>query len=262
MIALGLLACVVLACVIGPWLSPYAYDEQDLALGAVAPNAEHWFGTDVLGRDLLTRTLQGGRISLMVGLIATAVSLGVGVLYGTISGYVGGWADRLMMRLVDILYALPFVIFVILLMVLFGRSMFLLFAAIGLVEWLNMARIVRGQVQVLRKQSFVDAARSLGQRTSAIMRLHLLPNMLGVIIVYATLTVPNVMLLEAFISFLGLGVQAPDTSWGDLIKEGASVMETHPWQLIFPASVFALTLLSLNFLGDGLRDAFDPRAEK
>ncbi len=257
--ALFVLLTLILACVIGPFFSPYTHDEQNLNLGAVAPNAQHWFGTDVLGRDLLTRTLHGGRISFLVGIIATFVSLTVGVIYGTISGYLGGRVDSAMMRLVDTIYALPFVIFVILLMTLFGRNILLLFAAIGMVEWLSMARIVRGQVLTLKQQTFVQAARCMGQSTTSIMSRHLLPNMLGIIVIYATLTVPNVMLLEAFISFLGLGIQAPNTSWGDLIQSGATTLETHPWQLFFPAMMFSLTLFALNFLGDGLRDAFDPR---
>lgn len=262
LLGLGVFITLFACCLFGPLLTPYDYNTQNLDMGAVAPNAQHWFGTDILGRDLLTRTLHGGRVSFLVGIIATAVSLGIGVVYGTLSGYVGGRLDRLMMRIVDIIYALPFVIFVILLMTLFGRSMGLLFAAIGLVEWLTMARIVRGQVLSLRQQTFVQAATCMGQSHANIMRQHLLPNLIGVIIVYTTLTIPNVMLLEAFISFLGLGVQAPDTSWGDLIQAGTATLESHPWQLFFPALFFALTLLSLNFLGDGLRDAFDPKTSE
>lgn len=240
----------------------FSHQAQNLAIGATPPSAKHWLGTDPLGRDVLGRVLFGGRISLEVGLVATLTSLIIGVLYGAISGFFGGKLDSVMMRLVDILYALPFTIFVILLMVVFGRNLLLIFIAIGAVEWLTMARIVRGQVMALRRQEFVDAAIALGVPKRRIILRHIIPNILGPVIVYATLTVPAVMLLEAFISFLGLGVQAPDTSWGVLIKEGADAMEEYPWLLIFPASALALTLFSLNFLGDGLRDALDVRATK
>ncbi len=246
----------------GPFLSPYTYEEQNLLYGAQRPNLNHWMGTDVLGRDVLTRLLHGGRVSLMVGFMATGVSLLIGVSYGAIAGYVGGKTDATMMRLVDILYALPFTVFVILLMVIFGRSIVLLFIAIGAVEWLTMARIVRGQVQSLKKLEFVQAAISIGSTHRRIIAHHLIPNTLGPIIVYATLTVPAVMLLEAILSFLGLGVQPPKSSWGLLIKEGAEKMEVYPWLLFFPALFFSLTLFSLNFLGDGLRDALDPKSSR
>lgn len=242
-----------------PLPSPIA---QNLELGASAPSADHWMGTDPLGRDLLSRILYGGRISFLVGLIATAVALSIGVVYGCLSGYAGGRVDRLMMRCVEILYALPFTVFVLLLMVAFGRQLWLIFLAIGAVEWLPMARIVRGQVLGLKQLAFVEAARVLGEPLPGILRKHLLPNLWGTILVYATLTIPGVMLLEAFISFLGLGVQAPMTSWGDLIRSGAENMEESPWLLFFPSLFFAATLFSLNFLGDGLRDAFDPKSGK
>jgi oligopeptide transport system permease protein len=231
-------------------------------LGATPPSAEHWLGTDTLGRDLLVRILYGGQISISVGLCATAVALTIGVLYGTISGFLGGKVDAFMMRIVDIIFALPFTVFVILLMVFFGRKFVLLFAAIGAVQWLTMARIVRGQVQSLRHQEFIEAAEALGLSKLRIIFRHMIPNALGPIIVYATLTVPSVMLLEAFLSFLGLGVQPPMSSWGVLIKEGADSMEEFPWLLIYPGLFLAVTLFSLNFLGDGLRDALDPRAAK
>jgi oligopeptide transport system permease protein len=240
----------------------YTYEQQDLALGPAPPSHAHWLGTDQLGRDLLARLLYGGRISLMVGLCATLVSLTIGVIYGSISGFVGGNLDIVMMRIVDILYALPFAIFVVLLMVFFGRNLILLFVAIGAVEWLTMARIVRGQVMSLKNREFIEAAHALGLPRRRIIWRHIIPNMLGPIIVYATLTVPGVMLLEAFLSFLGLGVQPPQSSWGVLIKEGAEAMEEYPWLLIYPASLMALTLFSLNFLGDGLRDALDVRSAK
>ncbi|PLW82343.1 peptide ABC transporter permease [Kineobactrum sediminis] len=242
-----------------PWLAPYAYDAQNLDLGPTPPSAAHWFGTDIFGRDLLTQIMYGGRISLAVGFTATAVALLIGVTWGAIAGYVGGRVDAVMMRLVDILYALPFMIFIVLLMVVFGRNLLLLFLAIGAVEWLTMARIMRGQVQSLRQQEFVEAAISLGLSPTTIVRRHLVPNALGPIIVYTTLTIPSVMLLEAFLSFLGLGVQPPQTSWGLLISYGAETMEEFPWLLIFPGAALTLTLFALNFLGDGLRDALDVR---
>jgi oligopeptide transport system permease protein len=253
---------ISLASIFGPFLVKYSYQENNLDRVTEPPSSEHWLGTDKLGRDQFSRILYGGRISLMVGLCATAVSLTIGVLYGTIAGYVGGKLDAVMMRVVDILYALPFTIFVILLMVFFGRNIILLFLAIGAVEWLTMARIVRSQVQALRKQEFIEACVSLGLSRRRIILRHMIPNVLGPIVVYTTLTIPAVMLLEAFLSFLGLGVQPPMSSWGLLIKEGAEMMEEAPWLLIYPGLLFSLTLFSLNFLGDGLRDALDPKASK
>jgi oligopeptide transport system permease protein len=247
---------------LAPWISPQSYESQDLALGAVGPRPGHWLGTDALGRDQLARLLYGGRVSIAVGLCATGVSLTIGVLYGAIAGFIGGKLDALMMRIVDILYALPFTIFVILLMVFFGQNILLLFAAIGAVEWLTMARIVRGQVLSLKRQEFVEAAHALGLRRRRIILRHMLPNVIGPVVVYATLTVPAVMLLEAFLSFLGLGVQPPMSSWGSMIKDGAEKMEEFPWLLLAPGLTLSLTLFSLNFLGDGLRDALDVRASK
>ncbi len=259
---MGALAVVALLCLVGPWLLPYGYEEQKLDLGASPPGAAHWLGTDTLGRDLLVRTLAGGRISLGVGLAATFVALTIGVVYGAVAGFFGGKLDAFMMRKVDIMYSLPFPIFVILLMVFFGKNIILLFVAIGAVEWLTMARIVRSQVMAVKKMEFVEAARSLGFGRRRIIFRHILPNILGPIIVYTTLTIPAVMLLEAFLSFLGLGVQPPMSSWGVLIKDGAEKMEEFPWLLVFPAAFFSLTLFSLNFLGDGLRDALDVRSSK
>jgi len=250
-----------LMCVAGPWFSQ-SYEDQNLDLGAVPPSAQHWLGTDVLGRDLFARSLYGGRISMAVGLVATFVALTIGVTYGAIAGFFGGKVDAVMMRLVDILYALPFAIFVILLMVFFGRNIFLLFFAIGAVEWLTMARIVRGQILSLKRMEFIEAARALGLSQRRIIFRHMIPNVLGPVIVYTTLTIPAVMLLEAFLSFLGLGVQAPMSSWGVLIKDGAEKMEEFWWLLVFPGTLFSLTLFSLNFLGDGLRDALDVRSAK
>jgi oligopeptide transport system permease protein len=257
-----ILLLIILAAFLGPQLSGQSYETQDLRLGATPPSRDHWLGTDTLGRDLLVRILYGGQISISVGLCATAVALTIGVLYGTVSGFLGGKVDAFMMRIVDIIFALPFTVFVILLMVFFGRKFVLLFAAIGAVQWLTMARIVRGQVQSLRHQEFIEAAEALGLSKLRIIFRHMIPNALGPIIVYATLTVPSVMLLEAFLSFLGLGVQPPMSSWGVLIKEGADSMEEFPWLLIYPGLFLAVTLFSLNFLGDGLRDALDPRAAK
>ncbi len=256
-----LLAMVVIA-ILTPWLAPYSYEAQNLDLGASPPSAAHWLGTDVFGRDLLTQIMYGGRISLAVGFIATAVALVIGVTWGAVAGYVGGRVDSVMMRFVDILYALPFMIFIILLMVVFGRNILLLFLAIGAVEWLTMARIMRTQVQSLRQQEFVEAAVSLGLPPSAIIFKHIVPNAIGPIIVYTTLTIPSVMLLEAVLSFLGLGIQPPQTSWGLLISYGAETMEEYPWLLIFPGLALTITLFSLNFLGDGLRDALDVRGSK
>jgi oligopeptide transport system permease protein len=240
----------------------YTYNYTTLTNAFAAPGPAHLFGTDQLGRDLLVRVMVGARISLGVALCATSVALTIGVFYGAVAGYVGGKVDGFMMRMVDIIYALPFTIFVILLTVFFGRNIVLLFVAIGAVEWLTMARIVRGQVQSLRKMEFIEAARSLGLSNRRIILRHMLPNILGPIIVYTTLTIPAVMLLEAALSFLGLGVQIPMSSWGTLIKDGAEKMEEYWWLLVFPGSLFSLTLFSLNFLGDGLRDALDVRSSK
>jgi oligopeptide transport system permease protein len=261
-LGLTVLLLFIFIAAITPWIAPYDYAQQDLELGAAPPSAAHWLGTDIFGRDLLTQIMFGGRISLAVGFIATAVALLIGVTWGAIAGYMGGRVDAVMMRLVDIIYALPFMIFIVLLMVVFGRNMLLLFLAIGAVEWLTMARIMRSQVQSLRQQEFVEAAISLGLPTAAIIRRYLIPNALGPIIVYTTLTIPSVMLLEAFLSFLGLGVQPPETSWGLLISYGAESMEEYPWLLLFPGLALTMTLFSLNFLGDGLRDALDVRGAK
>jgi oligopeptide transport system permease protein len=278
-------AALTAASLMAPWIATESYETQNLALGATPPGTRHWLGTDPLGRDMFSRILYGGRVSIAAGLCATLVSLVIGVFYGTLSGYVGGRLDVVMMRAIDILYSLPFPIFVILLMVLtkdvgdavetFARTrlgwqmgvgaswnLILLFAAIGAVEWLTMARIVRGQVLSLKNQEFIEAARALGLRRRRILLRHMVPNVLGVVVVYTTLIVPSVMLLEAFLSFLGFGVQPPMSSWGTLINEGAKNMEEYPWLILFPGAVFAATLFSLNFIGDGLRDALDVRAAK
>ncbi|RYY75639.1 MAG: ABC transporter permease [Gammaproteobacteria bacterium] len=262
MAGLLLLVCLVLIAILTPWIAPYSYDGQDLSLGATSPSQQHWLGTDALGRDQLTRVMYGSRVSLTVGFIATAVALLIGVLWGATAGFLGGRTDAIMMRLVDVLYAVPFTIFIILLTVIFGSSILLLFLAIGAVEWLTMARLVRGQVLTIKRQEFVEAAVSMGLSPWQIISRHLIPNVLGPIIVYTTLTIPSVILLESFLSFLGLGIQPPQSSWGSLISSGVETMEEYPWLLVFPALTLSLTLFSLNFLGDGLRDALDPRAAK
>lgn len=257
-VILSVLAVLVVA---GPWFIPYSYDQLDWERMWSPPSIDngHLFGTDSLGRDLLVRTLHGGRISLLVGVVSTVVSLLIGVSYGAVAGYLGGRLDAAMMRIVDILYAMPFLFFVILLMVFFGRHIVLIFVAIGAVNWLDMARIVRGQTLSLKGTAFVEAARLAGASGARIIGQHIVPNLLGIVSIYVTLTIPQVILVESFLSFLGLGVQAPATSWGALINEGAQEMETAPWLLIFPAAMLAVTLLCFNFLGDGLRDALDPR---
>ena len=253
-----ILLLIILA-IFAPWIAPYSYSYQNLDIGASPPSAEHLLGTDVLGRDLLSRLLYGARISLLVGFVATGVALVIGVSWGIIAGYFGGRIDSVMMRIVDVLYGLPFIIFIILLMVIFGRNIWLLFAAIGAVEWLTMARIVRAQVIGLKNQEFVQAAQVMGVSNFSMFRRHILPNILGPIGVYATLTIPQVMLLEAFLSFLGLGIQPPMSSWGTLIRYGVESMEEHYWLLIYPGLTFTITLFALNFFGDGLRDALDPK---
>ena len=262
LLGLAVLVLLVVISLLTPWIAPYSYSAQNLDVGATAPSLQHWLGTDVFGRDMLTRIMYGGRVSLMVGFVATGVALVIGILWGAAAGFYGGRIDALMMRIVDILYALPFMIFIVLLMVVFGRNILLLFLAIGAVEWLTMARIVRGQVMSLRHQEFVEAANSLGLSQWTIIRRHIIPNTLGPVIVYTTLTIPSVMLLEAFLSFLGLGIQPPESSWGLLISYGVETMEEYPWLLIFPGIALSLTLFALNFLGDGLRDALDPRTSK
>lgn len=258
----ALLLALTVFGIAGPWFSSYTYDGQELGNAFAAPSAAHWFGTDQHGRDLLVRTMVGARISLGVGICAMAVALTIGIVYGAVAGYAGGKWDSAMMRVADIINTLPLTLLVILLMVFFGRDIYLLFVAIGAVEWITMSRIVRGQVQTLKKTEFIEAARALGYSHTRIIFRHLLPNLLGPVIVYATLTIPAVMLLEAFLSFLGLGVQPPMSSWGTLIKDGADKMEEYWWLLVFPGALFSLTLLSLNFLGDGLRDALDVRSAK
>jgi oligopeptide transport system permease protein len=261
MIALGLMLVIVVLVLAAPLLSPYTIDSTDWERISIAPSvsSQHYFGTDDIGRDLFVRTLYGGRISLMVGVVATLVSLVIGIAWGATAGYAGGRIDQLMMRIVDVLYAMPFMFFVILLMVFFGRNILLIFVAVGAINWLDMARIVRGQTLSLKNKEFIEAARAGGVTPFNIVWRHIVPNLLGVVVVYVTLTIPQVILVESFLSFLGLGVQEPMTSWGALVNDGASAMESAPWALIFPATFLALTLFCFNFVGDGLRDALDPR---
>jgi oligopeptide transport system permease protein len=250
---------MIIIALLAPFISPYGFDQTDLPNNFQAPSFLHWMGTDNLGRDLLTRVMWGARISLAVGVVSTFVSLLVGVSYGAIAGFIGGKVDNFMMRVADILYSLPYMFFVIILMVIAGRNIINLFIALGLVQWLTMARIVRGQVLSLKEKDYVEAARASGASNFRLIFRHLVPNALGPVIVYSTLTVPAVMLEEAFLSFLGLGVQAPMASWGSLASDGARAVTTYPWLIIFPGIALAATLFSLNFLGDGLRDALDPQ---
>jgi oligopeptide transport system permease protein len=253
-----LLLLIVLA-IFAPWIAPHSYSYQNLDLGAQPPSGDFLLGTDTLGRDLFSRILYGARVSLLVGFVATGVALIIGVSWGIVAGYFGGRIDSVMMRIVDVLYGLPFIIFIILLMVIFGRNIWLLFAAIGAVEWLTMARIVRGQVLTIKNQEYILAAQAMGVTNMQMFRKHIFPNILGPIAVYATLTIPQVMLLEAFLSFLGLGIQPPMSSWGTLIRYGVESMEEYSWLLIYPGLTFTITLFALNFFGDGLRDALDPK---
>jgi oligopeptide transport system permease protein len=271
MLSLIVLSVIALMAIFAPLLSAYDYDAQDYNVVSCAPDwwpgsdvvcragGTHWFGTDALGRDLFVRVLYGARISLAVGLVATLVSLIIGVTYGAVAGYVGGWVDAIMMRFVDVLYSLPYIFFVIILMVVFRRNFILLFVAIGAVEWLTMARIVRGQTLSIKQKEFIEAARASGVGTFAMVARHMVPNVLGPVVIYVTLSIPAVILAESFLSFLGLGIQEPLTSWGVLISEGKDQMDSAPWLLAFPATFMAVTLFCFNFIGDGLRDAFDPK---
>ena len=253
----AVLATVLVAAIVGPWLSPWDFDAVDWDSINTAPSLAHWFGTDGVGRDLLTRTLTGARVSIAIAIAATAVSCCIGIPWGATAGYLGGRVDQLMMRFVDGLYALPFILLVILLVALFGRNIVLLFAALGAVSWLDLARIVRGATLAVKNEAYLEAARGLGASTFIIVRRHVVPNVMGPALVYATLTVPGVIIAESFLSFLGLGVQEPQTSWGVLIADGAREMHSSPWQLVFPATLLTTTLFALNILGDRLRDALD-----
>jgi len=254
------LAGIVVFALLGPLLAPWSGDEIDWQAIEAPPSASHWFGTDMIGRDLFVRVAEGARVSLAIGLIATTVSMLIGIPWGALAGFIGGRTDQVMMRIVDVLYGLPFVLVVILLVVVFGRNPYLLFIGLGAVFWLDLARIVRGQTLRVRQELFVAAARLQGASTPQILMRHLLPNVAGPALVYVTLTIPGVILAESFISFLGLGVQEPATSWGVLIADGVQAMESSPWTLLFPALLLGLTLWSTNMLGDRLRDQLDPQA--
>jgi oligopeptide transport system permease protein len=257
----GLLLFIVIAALALPWLSPYNYYTLDWNHLYLQPGWRGWhlLGTDALGRDLLVRTMWGCRVSLLVGLAASVVSILIGVLWGTTAGYIGGRTDALLMRCVDVLYSVPFIPFVIVLTVLFGRELLLIFVAIGVVSWLDIARIVRGQTLALKSREFIEAARVCGVGPAAMILRHLVPNLIGIVVIYATLTIPTVILFEAFLSFLGLGVQSPMSSLGSLVAEGAGRMQSFPHLLLVPAVLLAVIIFCFNFLGDGLRDALDPR---
>ena len=256
-----LLMLIVIACVAGPWLLPNNPIDSDWSAISLAPTLQnmHWFGTDELGRDLLARTLQGGRVSLEVGLLGTLVSGLIGVAYGATAGYLGGRVDAVMMRIVDMMYAIPYMLIAILMMTLFGRAFYLVVLTISAFSWLDMARVVRGQTLSLRSREFIDAAKAIGVSSRSIIARHIVPNLFGVVVVYASVTVPNIVLTESVLSFLGLGVQEPMTSWGVLIQDGAQKLESMPWLLLCPAVMLCVTLYCVNFVGDGLRDAFDPK---
>jgi oligopeptide transport system permease protein len=260
---LFILVFVTIACFGAPYFGLHDPEEVDWSLEtlSIPPNFElgYYFGTDQNGRDLFVRTLYGGQVSLIVGFVATMVSLVIGTLWGATAGFIGGRTDNIMMRIVDILYSIPFVFFVILLTVVFGRDMVLIYVAIGMVSWLDMARIVRGQTISIRRKEFIEAAHASGVSSWRIITRHIIPNCLGPVVVYMTLTVPAVILTESFLAFLGMGVQEPNSSWGMLIGEGARSMDIAPWAVVFPSAMMVVTLLALNFVGDGLRDALDPK---
>lgn len=259
--SLTLLALVSLACVAGPWLLPHAFDSADwdaMSLGPSLKNAHFW-GTDEAGRDLLVRCLIGGRISLTVGLLATLASVSLGIVWGATAGFLGGKVDALMMRIVDMMYAIPYLLIAILLVTILGREFYLVVITITVFSWMDMARVVRGQTLSLRSMEYVEAARAMGVSTARIIFAHIVPNLLGVVVIYTTVTVPGVILTESVLSFLGLGIQEPMTSWGVLIQDGAKVMEVSPWMLLFPAGLLCVTLYCFNFIGDGMRDALDPK---
>ncbi|MDB5945626.1 MAG: oligopeptide transport system permease protein [Ramlibacter sp.] len=259
--SLAMLLLIVLVCVAGPSLLPYEFDSADWDAMKMPPTwaGMHWWGTDEAGRDLLVRCLVGGRISLMVGLLATLASVAVGIAWGATAGFLGGRVDSIMMRVVDMMYAIPYLLIAILLVTILGREFYLVVLAITAFSWMDMARVVRGQTLSLRTMEFVEAARAIGVPTRRIIFAHIVPNLLGVVVIYTTVTVPSVILTESVLSFLGLGIQEPMTSWGVLIEDGTKVMDVAPWMLLFPAALLSITLYCFNFIGDGLRDALDPR---
>jgi len=261
LISLGVLALIALVCIIGPWVLPHAYDSTDWDAMSAPPNLQngHYWGTDDSGRDLLVRCLVGGRISLTVGLLATLSSVTLGILWGATAGFIGGKVDNIMMRIVDMMYAIPYLLIAILLVTILGREFYLVVLTITVFSWMDMARVVRGQTLSLRSMEYVEAARAVGVSTPRIILRHIVPNLLGVVVIYTTVTVPGVILTESVLSFLGLGIQEPMTSWGVLIQDGAKVMEVTPWILLFPAGLLSVTLYCFNFIGDGMRDALDPK---
>jgi oligopeptide transport system permease protein len=261
MVSLVLLTVMTLACIVGPWLLPNAFDSSDWQAMSQKPTWQgaHWFGTDESGRDLLVRCLMGGRISLMVGMLATLASVCVGIAWGATAGFIGGRTDALMMRVVDMMYAVPYLLIAILMVTLLGREFYLVVVTITVFSWMDMARVVRGQTLSLRSREFVEAARAMGVPTRRIIFQHIVPNLLGVVVIYTTVTVPGVILTESVLSFLGLGLLEPMTSWGVLIHDGTSVMEVSPWILLFPSALLSATLYCFNYIGDGLRDALDPK---
>ena len=260
-ISLAILSLIVLACIVGPWVLPHDFDTADWDAMSVAPsmvNAHYW-GTDDSGRDLLVRCLIGGRISLMVGILATIASVSLGIAWGAVAGFMGGKVDAFMMRIVDMMYAIPYLLIAILLVTVLGREFYLVVITITAFSWMDMARIVRGQTLSLRSREYVEAARSIGVSTTRIITSHIVPNLLGVVVIYTTVTVPGVILTESVLSFLGLGIQEPMTSWGVLIQDGTKVMDVSPWILLFPGAMLSITLYCFNFIGDGMRDALDPK---
>jgi len=261
LVSLLILALIALVCLVGPWLSPYAYDDTDWNQMGIGPTWDGWhlFGTDELGRDLLVRTLIGGRVSLTVGVLATLVSVSLGVAWGAVAGFVGGRVDALMMRIVDILYAIPYLLIAIMMVTILGRDFYLVVLTISAFSWMDMARVVRGQTLSIKSKEYIEAARAIGVPTHRIIFSHVVPNLLGIVVIYTSITVPGVILTESVLSFLGLGVQEPMTSWGVLIHDGANVMESSPWMIWFPGAALTLTLYCANFLGDGMRDALDPK---
>ena len=259
MLSLFILTAIIIAVIIVPMLSEFAYDDTDWYALHQPPSSEHLFGTDSLGRDIFVRTLIGGRISMMVGVLGALVAVIIGTVYGATSGFMGGKVDRIMMRILEVLYSIPFMFLVIVLVTFFGRNIVLIFVAIGAIAWLDMARIVRGQTLSLRGKEFIEATHVSGVSKWNIIRRHIIPNVLGIVAVYSTLLVPSMILTESFLSFLGLGVQEPMTSWGALLQEGAQSMEVAIWQLSFPAAFMVVTLFCFNYIGDGLRDALDPK---
>ena len=261
LVSMVLLAIITFACIVGPWVLPHSYEDTDWDRMGIAPTWEamHWFGTDELGRDLLVRALIGGRISLMVGALATLVSVALGIVWGATAGFLGGKVDALMMRIVDMLYAIPYLLIAILMVTILGREFYLVVLTISAFSWMDMARVVRGQTLSIKSKEYVEAARAIGVPTWRIIFQHVVPNLLGIVVIYTSITLPGVILTESVLSFLGLGVQEPNTSWGVLIHDGANVMAATPWMILFPGAMLTVALYCFNFIGEGMRDALDPK---